>query len=542
MAQESNIRIVQPQQGFQEKFAAANVDVVFGGGALNAGKSYAIILSLAQYLMTDPDFCALISRKAREALKVGGGFVQKFKDVFGSYIHIKESDNPRVSFPCGSFCDMTYIDSSDMKKLVERAKGWEYDVIVFDEITEVSWDCFTYLFTRNRGRSKNFTGHLFATLNPKRSHWSREFLDWYIGADGCVDPKKDGRVRFFYNAGHTVKDVVWGDTKREVYEKCKYAIDRKLDKANAHGGKYTYENFIKSFVFYAGVTTENKAIMDVNPDYMGSIAAAGDLMSESLGEGNFNVDPEDEYDIPIPSDKARECFSNDPAVNGDKWITADLADFGKDNLVVMAFNGCHCYDMLIVNHSTPWDNATQIKSFAQTHNIPENHIIYDGTAGRYLNGYIPDAIPFLSASIPIGIYALTAHSIKDLCAMRLCKLINSGQFTFDENVARKIYTHQKLKYPITVENEFLEECAVVRFRELPSGKKRLYSKKEMNAKLGKDRSMDVFDPCNMLMLHYVNIEYGKEIISGYHAVMEEEAEDAELDGRSVNIYDPTLFS
>lgn len=534
----TDTRIVKPQAGFQEKFASSNVDVVFGGGALNAGKSYAIILALAQYLMTDPDFCCLISRKAREALKVGGGFVQKFKDVFGQYIHIKETDNPRISFPCGAFCDMTYIDSSDMKKLVERAKGWEYDVITFDEITEVSWECFTYLFTRNRGRSKQFTGHLFATLNPKRSHWSRDFLDWYIGADGLVRPDRDGHVRYFYNAGHTVRDIVWGDTKEEVYHKCRYAIDRKLKKANEHGGRYTYENFIKSFVFYSGVTTENKAIMDVNPDYMGSIAASGDLMSESLGEGNFNVDPEDAYDAPIPSEKARECFSNDPAVNGERWITADLADFGTDNMIVLAFNGCHCYDMLIVNHSTPWDNASQIRSFAQRLGIPESHIIYDGTAGRYLNGYIPDAIPFLSASVPTGIYALTAASLKDLCAIRLCKMIKRGQFTFAEEVARRTYTHQLLKYPVTVENEFMEECAVVRFRDLPSGKKRLFNKKEMNEKLGKGRSMDLFDPCNMLMMRFVGIEYGKEIQSGFMAVQEEEEET--IGGRS--IYDPTLFA
>ena len=38
-----------------------------------------------------------------------------------------------------------------------------------------------------------------------------------------------------------------------------------------------------------------------------------------------------------------------------------------------------------------------------------------------------------------------------------------------------------------IQNEFMEECAVVRFDKMQSGKKKLQSKKEMNRNLGKDR-------------------------------------------------------
>lgn len=528
--------IVRPQAGFQEKFAASNVDVCFGVGQLGSGKSYALILAMAQALLTDGDFRALISRRQISNLKMGGGFVEKFKQIFGEYCHIKESDNPRVSFDCGAFCDLTYVDGADMKKLTERAKGWEYDVMAVDELTELSWEAFSYLMTRNRGTSKTFTGHFFATLNPKRSHWTRQWLDWYIDPMGYADPAKDGAVRYFYVNGASVKDVIWGNTKEEVYKKCKIDIDRKL---KAIGGRYSYKNLIKSFVFYQGKMSENKALMDNSPDYVGSAVAVGGAMSQALVEANFNVDPEDELNAPIPAFKARECFKNDPAVNGEKWITVDLADYGTDNMLALAFNGCHCYDILICSHTKPAENASNVRAFARRLGIPESHIIYDGTAGRYFNDYVPDAIPFLSASRPIGLYALTAATQKDECALRLVKMINRGQFTFSEEVAQSIYKHQLLKYPITIETEFLEECAVVRFRDLPSGKKRLWSKKEMNEKLGKGRSMDLFDPCNMLMFHYCNLEYGQEIQSGFAAIREEEKED-ELVTQS--IYDNTLWS
>lgn len=529
-------KVIKPQAGFQERFSASNVDVVFGGGILGGGKSYAILLALAEPLLTDPNFRALISRRQQDNLKAAGGFVDKIKEVFGKIAKIRESDNPRATFPNGSFIDMTYIDDSDMKKLVERAKGWEYDVIAVDELTELGWKGFTYLMTRNRGRSMTFTGKMFATLNPKRSHWTRQFLDWYIGIDGSIIPERDGIVRYFYVNGDNVGDVVWGDSKEEVYQRCKIDIDRKLEKI---GGDFTYENMIKSFVFYQGKLSENVALVNNNKDYIGSAVASGGRMAQGLVEGNFNVDPDEEVDTPISSESARNCFVNDPAVNGDLWVTADLADFGTDNLVALAWNGFHVCDIMVLCKTTPRDNAIRLKRFAGEHGVADSHIIYDGTAGRYMNDYIPDAIPFISSKSPVGMYALSARSMKDLCYLRLASMIREGNLTFSEDVAGKTYRHQKMKYEVSVMNEFLEECSVVRFDTLQSGKKALWNKRKMNSMLGKGRSMDMLDPCAMRMLPCVNLEYGRELQDGF-AEEEKKATDYAI-GSGMSIYDETLW-
>ena len=527
----------RPNSPFQQMFASTNVDVVFGGGAAGGGKSLGLLLAFAEPLMTDPDFRCLISRRSLGNQKAGGGFVEKFKLVFGTdYIKVRESDSPRISFPIGTFCDLTYIDDSNMDKLRERAKGWEYDAIAIDELTEMSWEAFTYVMIRNRGQSKTFTGKFFATLNPKRSHWSRVFLDWYIGLDGYIIPERDGMVRYFYVNGSTVKDVVWGDSKEEVYQKCRIDIESKLAKL---GGSFSYKDMIKSFVFYQGLVSQNKDLMERNPGYIGSIAASGGKMSQAMLEGNFNVDPDDDNDIPIPSDKARECFLVDPAVNGDRWVTADLADYGTDNMVALAWNGFHVVDILIVSHSTPRENAQRVKLFADKNETPDSHIIYDGTAGRYFNDYIPDAVAYLSSVKPMGLYYLQAASLKDLCYLRLARMIGRGQLTFADSVAQKTYTHQNLKYRISVENEFLEECAVVRFIDLPSGKKKLMNKKQMNMRLGNGRSMDLLDPCAMRMYPCVQLEYGRELDEGFERGAEYAREDNAAFARS--IYDPTLW-
>ena len=537
----SNIegKIIMPQEGFQEAYASTSVDVVGGGGILAAGKSFALVLAMAEPLMTDPNFRGLISRRAIQSLKAGGGFVEKFKQIFGEYCSVKESDNPRISFPNGSFCDLTYIDDSDMVRLRERAKGWEYDVIGIDEMTEMSFECFSYIMTRNRGNSKTFTGKMFFTLNPKRSHWTRIFLDWYIGNDGFIIPERDGKVRYFYINGSTVRDVVWGNSKKEVYQKCKIDIDRKL---RAVGGNYTYQNLIKSFVFYQGKLSENKAMLDGNPDYIGSVAASGGKMAQALLEGNFNVDPDEEENIPISGEVARRVFTNDPKVNGEMWVTVDLADFGKNNMVALAWNGFHVINTLVLMKSTPRQNAEMVRIFAQENGVAETHIIFDGTSARYFNDYIPDAICYLSSRKSFGMYENQAPTVKDMCYLRLSKLINAEGMSFDEKYAKQLYSRQDIKHAVTFEVEFLEETSVLRFKDLPNGGKKLLSKKEMNAHLGKDRSMDLLDPCAMRMFPCANIPYGEELDAGFKDAEESKEENnPHINTNTVNIFDETLW-
>ena len=532
-----NAIVKKPFPGFQTYFASTNVDICFGAGGVGNGKAYSLVLGFAEPLMLDPDFRCLISRRNLGNQKAGGGFVDTFKDIFGEYVKVKEADTPRISFQSGAYCDLTYIDPTNIDRMRERAKGWQYDAIAIDELTEMPWEVFTYIQSRNRGKSKTFTGKFRATFNPKRTHWTRRFIDWYVGVDGKGIPDRIGKVRFFFVAGSTVDDVIWGDSKEEVYAKCKIQIDSLIKDLK---GKAKYQDFIKSFTLYEGTVDENEALMGGNAGYVGSVAASGTRSAAGLIGVNYNADPDSDEKIPIPSTSAQGVFNNNPAVNGDKWITVDLADYGTDNLVALAWDGFHAYDILILSKSTPRENAMAVKTFAFEHGTAESHIIFDATAGRYFNDYIPDAVPYISLNKPFGLYQLTAMTVKDMCYIRLCKMIEEGNLTFDDKLAVQTYTHQNLKYKVTVENEFMEECSVVRFDDMQSGKKRLWNKKKMNQMLGKGRSMDLLDPCAMRMLPCANIEYGNEIQAGYYNHEEEtkQAFHAQTEG---SIYDEHLW-
>jgi hypothetical protein len=333
-----------------------------------------------------------------------------------------------------------------------------------------------------------------------------------------------------------VKEVAQGETKEEVYRKCKAQIDRVLAKFNGKNGNATYKDMIKSFTFYEGKTSENRAILDKNSGYVGSIAVMGETESQKNLEGNWNVSSLEGQDVPIPYESAYQVFMNDPQRNNDRWVTCDLADTGTDNFLCLAWDGFHIFDYLILKQSTPRQNAERLEMFAAQHNISNTHIIYDAIRGTYINDYIPDAIPFFSYYAPRGLYGRMAYNLKAECYMRLVEAVKQGYISFSEEVANRTYEHQKLRTPITIQNEFIEECLVVRFKDMPSGKKALFSKKEMNAKLGKDRSMDLLDPCAMRFLPCLEYPYGEELEK---TTIEEDVDYD--DDSNQSIFDETLY-
>ena len=540
MQEEGNIAkmTVSPQEGFQERFVRSDVDVVFGGGVLSCGKSFAAILSVAEPSL-DPNFRACFTRRTFGELRSGGGLMDDFTTAYGEYVTVIKSDPPRAEFPCGSFVEMRQINNEDKRKITESWKGSQYDLIYMDELTSYEFSTFKYLLSRNRGKGK-WTGKFRGTTNPEKMCWVRDFIDWYVGIDGQIIPERDGVVRYFYINGETISDVVWGDTKEEVYDKCKIDIDRKLSSLNGRTGKgvkFTYDNLIKSFTFYLGKMSENRALMEGNMDYAGSVAAVGGRQAQQLIEGNWNVSSRENTDIPIPTAVAQAVFMADEQRNGDMWITADLADTGSDNTNILVWDGLHLMDLVTVCVSTPRQNAEILMTVAHQYGISDRHIIFDATRAMYIKDYIPDAEPFLSSLKPVGLDRYNVMTLKDECFTRLISILKRGMMSVSTEVAKRRYQHVNLKTDVSFQVEFIEETSVVNFR-VRNGRKTLLGKKEMNIMLGKGRSMDVLDPCAYRMYPLLQYEYGDELVKTA-AYMQDSDRNARRPGTS--IYDNSFW-
>ena len=530
-------KTIKPHAGFQEKFVRSNVDVCIGGGCLNAGKTAGAVLMCAEPSL-DPRFRGVFLRNNLGDLRSGGGILDEFKNMYRGGINVVESGEPRAEFPSGARIDVTHIADQTREKVRQRFKGRQYDLIYFDEMTGFSWECFVEVCTRNRGTAK-WTGKIRGTTNPDSKHWLRVFLDWYIGLDGFIREDRNGVIRYFYINGERVEDVVWGDTKEEVYKQCKIDIDRKLARVNGSTGKATYKDMIRSFTFYLGRMSENVSSIGNNSGYVGAVSMSGGRNAEQLLEGNWNVSPDDDLNAFIPSDVAKKVFLADPQVNNDKWVTCDLADVGTDNFIALAWDGFHIIDILILCRTTPRENALRLEAFAQKNDVANSHIIYDAIRGIYINDYIEEAIPYISNSRPRGLYSRMALRLKDECYLRLSEMMKRGELSMSDDVSSRTYEHQNLKNRITVQNEFMEECQVVRMKEVQSGKKTLLTKKEMNQMLGKGRSMDLLDPIAMRMLPVLEVQYGEELYAfskGY-----EENDDDDYFAKET-IYDEDIWN
>lgn len=503
---------------------------------MGVGKSFAALLMAAEHL-SDPNFRMVYLRRNISDVKAGGAGCDEAIKIYGSMASVKMSDSPRMTFPSGAFIDFTHMSDQTPDKVLERIRGWAYSLVYIDEGTGFEWSTIRLIFSRNRSAGE-WSGKIRITCNPKKSHWLRKWLDWYIDpVTGYPIPERDGIVRYFYIKGESVEDVVFGDTKEEVYKKCKYQIDPILKKMNEGGHKYTYKNLIKSTTFYSGKLSDNQELLKNNPNYMGSVAAMGERQAAANLLGCWNIDSE-EGDNPIPFNVAESVFNNDPMINNDKWITADLADTGDDNTVILVWNGLHIIDHLILCTSTPRLNVEKILMMAEKHDIPDNRIIYDGVRAVYVNDYIPSARAFISYKRGFGKYCRMYYNLKDECYARLVEVIKRRMISFDDKIADSQYPHKNMSIPITIKTEFVEECSVVRFKELPAGRKTLLNKKEMNQMLGKGRSMDLLDPIAMRMMPLLPYEYGQEIIATTRVLAEEEEERNNSNG---SIYDESIW-
>lgn len=503
----SKQKIIKPHEGFQEKFVASNLDVVFAGGAAAGGKTAGSVLA-SGYYVDNPSYRALYIRKNLSELTAGGGMLDEFQNLYPKELFksITTSDSPEIEFKGGLRIVMTHLADDNIERLKERTKGWQYDAIFMDELTAYSFSAFTYLLSRNRGSSGEKS--IFrCTTNPKKSCWVRKFIDWYVDADGYIDPERDGVVRYFFNSGTSVDDVVWGNTKEEVYNLCKHQIDRVIKEAEKAGIEISFENAIKSFTFYKGSIFDNKTQIERDPDYIGSLMATGAVSSEQLLGGNWNIDEDEEQEVPIGTNKALSIFDNEPNTNGKYYIVVDVAGEGENNFVATVWHGFHIIDLMSLTQSSSPDVLRSIRLLQEKYNIGDSNIVFDAVSiGDYIRGFIPAAIAYKGNMSPLSNGRQRYARLKDQCADKLIQMVNDRAISISENVYKRIYKDVTLKKTTTIKEEIVNEFGVLRWdKPTSTGKKQLLNKKQMGRMLRKGGSTDILD--NMIMRMYPDLNY-----------------------------------
>lgn len=392
----NNERFILAQKGAQERMLAQNVDILICGGSRGGSKSFSLLLEALKDIRKK-NFNALLLRK--ETGDLAGLINDSYKvfSQFGDYNRSK--DDTTWYFNSGGKLKFSYYDGNylDFK---ERFQGRQYNYIGIDEITQCPYEKFKYLSTCNRN-AYGLRNRIWGTCNPDPRSWVRLFIDWWVDEDGYIDPARDGVIRYCYMDGDDVNNVVWGDTRNEVLDACRDKIMSLWKPEYDEMGLSPEHTFIQSVTFVRADLSDNRKLLLSDPAYLARLGQQDDeqVMRDLKANWNFISVGDDlvtSYDL--------DCIFGNSQQLGDgvRRCTADIALTGGDNLVMWLWIGWHIQDFFVCRV----DSKTAvgcIEAKLKEWGVAEKNFCYDKQGiGQYVEGFFPDALPFVNQASPIA--------------------------------------------------------------------------------------------------------------------------------------------
>jgi predicted phage terminase large subunit-like protein len=282
---EASVRIA-PQPGPQEAFLSTPADIAIYGGAAGGGKTYALLMEPCRHI-NNPNFGAVIFR--REAVQItseGGLFDTSFR-LYPEIGGIAKSAPHRIwTFPTGATVTFSHLHSDNS---VQDWQGSQIPLIGYDELTHFTEAQFWYMISRSRSTC-GVRPYIRATCNPEADSWVASLIEWWIDQDtGYPIPERSGEIRWFVKLDNK---IMWADTRQELEAK--------------HFGSRP-----KSLTFIPSKLTDNRILMDLDPDYQANLLAMTRVERERLLNGNWKIKPQADSYFPstlvnilpeIPSD------------------------------------------------------------------------------------------------------------------------------------------------------------------------------------------------------------------------------------------------
>tara|TARA_R100001443_G_scaffold18073_5_gene28756 strand:+ start:102 stop:1418 length:1317 start_codon:yes stop_codon:yes gene_type:complete len=242
-----------------------------------------------------------------------------------------------------------------------------------------------------------------------------------------------------------------------------------------------YRKFIQSLV---GDNTY------ISKHYEKQLFELDELSKQRLLYGNWEYDVSN--DNLIEYDAILNLF-NQQGIDGDKYITCDVARFGSDKTVIMLWQGLHLKYVRTLLKSAVNDVVDEIKKLQQENQVNLTNIIVDedgvgGGVKDYLRckGFVNNARALKNENY---------QNLKTQCYYKLADLINKGQIGISCS-------------DVNVKNYIIEECEQVRTKDADKDNKlQIIQKDTVKGILG--RSPDYSDALAMRMFYEIDTNFGK---------------------------------
>ena len=453
-------RKIIAQLGGQENALSCPAQFLIFGGKRGGSKSYSLLMEALKDI-DNPNFRALILRNEKPDLT---DLIEVSDELYGQYGDYNRSQNDMTwNFFSGAKLKFSYYEG-EWNSFVKRFQGKQYAYIGLDEITHCPYKKFKYLMTDNRN-AHNLRTRFIGTCNPDPDSWVAKFLDdgGWLDEEGFPIPEKDGLIRYCYMKGNDVNEIVWGDTREEVFEMCRDDIMKHWKPAFNEFGTPA-ELSVKSVAFVEGKLEDNKILMKSNPEYIANLMNQDEEQQSRDLDGNWKF--RSAGDDLIKMDDMIHFFDNayqnsSPTGGGQEgaplYATADVALQGGDNFVMWLWQGFHIKDVYVCR----FDSKTLIeviKAKISEWGVQEENLAYDFQGiGQILEGHFPNAVKFINQAAPIAQTKQEEEGIKKLykdlksqCAVALYKAFRDNELSIERHLLDRTfdghgYGHTRLR-------------------------------------------------------------------------------------------------
>lgn len=258
----------------QDLFMKSEAFETLFGGAAGGGKSYGQLVDALIYALQYAKSKQIIFRRTFPDLE--RSIIRTSLELYPRQIASYNSSKHTWTFDNGSIIDFGYIDTEND---VYQYQSAEYDCIRFDELTHFTEYMYTYMISRCRGANE-YPKRIKSSTNPGGvGHvWVKErFVD--IGPSG------------------------------------------EIHKCRLETGEETTRLFIPSFV------TDNKFLMERDPEYVKRLDALPEKERKALKEGNWDI-----FDGQYFKDFDRSVNVIEPFDIPEEWDRYRTLDYGLDKL------------------------------------------------------------------------------------------------------------------------------------------------------------------------------------------------------------------
>jgi len=219
-------------------------------------------------------FRGVITRRTTPQLKGSGGILdtalQMYKKV-DSKVKWKSQENKFV-FSSGA---EVYLRHFEYLKDKDNYQGLQANEILVDEAQQYEEEQIVYLMSRLRNPScPQVKPRIKMTCNPLKSSFLCKWIEWYLDEEGYPRKDRDGVVRYFIRKDNT---MIWGDTKEELIEKYSTPL---------------FTPTPMSFCFISALITDNPALLEAQPEYLGWLEGLGRVEQARLRWGCWYADEE----------------------------------------------------------------------------------------------------------------------------------------------------------------------------------------------------------------------------------------------------------